>query len=214
MEQIAVLADEKLVGSTELSEWLGVTQRRIQQLAVEGVLPREGRGKYPLKECVQVYCALKDEMLLKRGTSSELSEEKLLTARLERRKRELEFAAVEGGLISVEHHESVMAEAFSIVRQNMRNLPGALAPRLAGLDDPRDVQRILVPAIDSALRTVVAAGQALADDTLPDDIPGRKALEKAGVTSLSELLAMDDPTTLPGIGPKIGEGILEWVGAM
>ena len=202
---------ERFVGSQELAEWLGVTTRRIQQLAVEGVLPREGRGRYPLKICVKTYCDWKDQLLLKRGTSSELSEEKLLTARLERRTRELVFAEAEGSLITVAHHERVMGEAFSMVRQNIRNLPGALAPRLAGLDDPRDVERILVPAIDDALRSIVAAGLAMADDTLPDDLPGKKALARAGVKTITGLLALGDLNDVPGIGAKTGEGILEWM---
>jgi hypothetical protein len=196
-----------------LAEWIGVTSRRIGQLVHEGVLPRESRGKYPLKSCIQAYCRWKDALLLKRGAGSEINEERLLTARLERRRLELKFAQLEGGLVTVEHHEKVMGEAFALVRTNMRNLPGALAPRIAGLDDPRDVERILVGAVDSALRSVVAAGKAFADDELPLSIPGRRALIRAGITTTSELMAASDLASVKGVGPKTRKAILAWVGA-
>jgi len=39
----------------EISEYIGISPRRIQQLAREGMIPREGRGEYDLKAVVQGY---------------------------------------------------------------------------------------------------------------------------------------------------------------
>jgi hypothetical protein len=44
-----------MVSAAVLAETLGVTPRRLQQLAAENILPRATRGLYPLGLCVQRY---------------------------------------------------------------------------------------------------------------------------------------------------------------
>lgn len=200
--------DDVLVGAPELGQWLGLTPRRIQQLVHESVLDREARGKYNLKNCVQAYTKYQDSQIMRTGASGELGEERLLAARLERKRKELEFAELQGRLITVDHHEEILQKAFSLVRANIRNLPGSLAPRLAGLDDPRDVQRILVPALDDALRAIVDEADRLGHEELPEDLPGRAALLEGGVTTISGVMSHPDLTQLKGIGRKTVERIL------
>ncbi len=43
------------VSVSELSKWLDISPRRIQQLVERGVIPRKGRGFYPLAESVAAY---------------------------------------------------------------------------------------------------------------------------------------------------------------
>lgn len=194
-----------LVSAPELGEWLNLTPRRIQQLVHEGVLERAARGRYPLKSCVQAYTRYQDGQIMRTGSSGELSDEKLRMARLERRRKELEFERLQGELITVEHHERVMADVLAMVRRNVRNLPGTLSQRLAGLDEPRDVNRILGPALDNALRSIVAEGERLGQEALPDEVPGRAALIEGGVTTISELMSHPDLTLIDGIGPKTAQ---------
>jgi phage terminase Nu1 subunit (DNA packaging protein) len=200
------------VGLKELATWMGRTTRRVLQLVEEGVIPKAGRGRYPLKACMMAYCKHLTDLSEGRGRTSELSQEKLLVARLERRKKELEFAAAEGSVILVKDHEKAMSEAFLLVRSNIRNLPGSVAPRLVGLDDARDIQSVLVPAVDDALRAIITeAERRMEDDTLPDDLPGRKPLIAHGVDSLPKLLDVPDLEQVPGIGPKTALRIDQWI---
>ena len=200
------------VGRKELASWLKLTTMRITQLVEEGVIPRAGRGKYPLKLCLQGYIDHLRAMAEGRGRTTELADEKLLTARLERRRRELEFAEAEGSLITVQAHESAITEALDLVRSNLRNLPGSVGPRLVGLDDARDVVAILAPAVDDAMRSIVAEAERRSqDDTLPEDLPGRRALLHQGITTLTDLLMVPDLQEVPRIGPKTAEKIHAWV---
>lgn len=200
-----------LVTAPELGEWLDLTPRRIQQLVHEGVLKRAARGHYPLKENVQAYTRYQDSQIMRTGASGELGVEKLQMARLERRKKELEFEHLQGRLLTVEHHEKVMGEVLAVVRRNIRNLPGSLSPRIAGLDDPRDVRRILAPALDGALRAIVAEGERIGQAALPDDVPGRAALIEGGVTTISELMSHPDLTLITGIGAKTAEKLRRFI---
>lgn len=199
------------VGAQELADLFGVHVRRIYQLVHEHVIPKGARGQYDLLECVRGYITLLQRVAEGKGRTVELGEEKLLSARLARRKLELEFAALEGSVVTVEHHKSVMGTAFLLVRTNMRNLAGTLPPRLAGLDEPRDVQRILIEAIDLALRSVIDASKELLSDELPPGFPGERALRKHGVERLSELMRVGDLEEVPGIGPATKERILDWL---
>lgn len=200
------------VGLNELTSWMGLTSRRVLQMVEEGIIIKEGRGRYPLKICVTNYIEHLKRLAEGVGRKSELGEEKLLTARIERRRRELEFAEQEGSLITVESHRAALAEAFDLVRSNIRNLPGSIAPRLVGIDDARDVQQILAPAVDDALRSIVKkAKNRAADDALPPDLPGRAKLINAGINTLSELVEVPALTKVPRIGPKTAARIRAWM---
>ena len=200
------------VGRKELAGWLRVTPIRITQLVEEGVIPKAGRGKYPLKQCVTGYLDYLRDRIEGRGRTSELSEEKLLTARLERKRRELEFATTEGSLITVESHEATVTEALDLVRSNLRNLPGSIGPRLVGLDDPRDIVAILAPAVDDAMRNIVAEAERRSeDDSLPPDLPGRRRFQRYGVTTLTDLLMLPDLSIVPGVGAKTAAKVQGWI---
>lgn len=201
-----------VVGLNELATWVGLTARRIVQLVEEGVMVKHGRGQYPLKQNILAYISHLQGLAQRTVGKSELSEEKLLTARIERRRRELEYAQQEGSLITVESHKEAMAEALDLVRSNIRNLPGAIAPRLVGVDDARDVQAILAPAVDDALRSIVTkANDRVADNTLPREIPGYRQLRTAGIETLDALLDIEDLTSIPGIGPARSERMRRWM---
>lgn len=204
--------DVVYVGLKELTEYLDRTPRRLIQLVDEGVLPKEGRGKYPLKDCIKAFVQHLSSLADGRSNKSELSEEKLLTARVERRRRELQLAQVEGSLITVDAHEQTLAEALDLVRTNLRNLPGSVAPRLVGYDDPRDVLNILSPAVDDAMRSIVSeAERRILDDDLPEGVPGRRYLLEYGIEDLPALVALPDLEMVPGIGRARATQIKDWI---
>lgn len=201
------------VGLKDLAEWLKLTQRRVIQLVDEDVIPKAGRGKYPLRACVTNYIVYLRKQAEGTTSKSELTEEKLLTARVKRKRRELEYAEYEGRLIDIESHKAAMAEAFDFVRSNIRNLPGTLAPRLVGMDDARDIQRVLVAEVDEALRAIVtgAKRQIEENEGLPDDVPGRTRLISAGIETLDDLLDVENLTDLHGVGPVTAKKVRLWL---
>lgn len=202
----------RYVGLKELAEYIPRTPRRIIQLVDEGILPRRGRGKYPLQACVKAFCQHLDGIAEGKSNRSEIDDEKLLTARVERRRRELQLAQIEGTLITVDAHESTLAEALDLVRTNLRNLPGAVAPRLVGYDDARDILQILAPAVDDAMRSIVKQAQdRIIDQDLPEDLPGRRQLLKAGIKDLPTLVGLPDLEEVQGIGPKTAIKIEGWI---
>jgi len=197
-----------------IAKILGLTPRRVQQLANEGVVRRTGRDSYDLVASVQGYIQYWEDRAKGRHVTSELDEEKLLKARLDRRKKELEVQEMEGQLIRVEHFEQVLSESLSSLRRNLRNLPGAVATLLVGLEDPRDVQEVLPSSIDDALRSIVEKAGRVFDDDLPPDVPWRDLLVEGEITSWTDLQARADSLReIDGIGPARERDIIEWMKA-
>jgi hypothetical protein len=48
------MADPKSHPGTAIAKLLNITERRLQQLAKEGVIPKTERGRYPLVESARV----------------------------------------------------------------------------------------------------------------------------------------------------------------
>lgn len=47
--------------------------------------------------------------------------------------------------------------------------------------------------------------------TLPEELPGREAFIKAGIETLDEVKALEDPTEVTGIGDATAEELAEWI---
>lgn len=46
---------EKILSVSELSLYLGISSRRVQQLSKVGIMPKRDRGEYELYECLTAY---------------------------------------------------------------------------------------------------------------------------------------------------------------
>ncbi|MES0176876.1 hypothetical protein [Mesorhizobium sp. M0006] len=73
------------VTASELGDVLDLTDRRIRQLAEEGIFERASRGKYPLASSVQAYVTAQEA-----DESDELRREKIALMRAQRRRIELD----------------------------------------------------------------------------------------------------------------------------
>ncbi len=61
MSDLEDLTPESVVSGSVIAEMMEISSRRIEQLAKLGVIPREARGKYRVKDAVQAYlCYLRE----------------------------------------------------------------------------------------------------------------------------------------------------------
>lgn len=79
------------VTASELGDVLDLTDRRVRQLAEEGIFERASRGKYPLASSVQAYITAQEA-----DESDELRKEKIALMRAQRRRIELDNLVREG----------------------------------------------------------------------------------------------------------------------
>lgn len=130
------------IKSKGLAEILGISQRRINQLAKEGVLVKDSRGFFVLVEAVPAYIAYATT------ENDELRQEKILHERAKRRKAELELKVREGKLHEAEDVEFALTGMLVTFRNRLLSIPSKLAPQLIGVNSIAEIQTV----IDTELR--------------------------------------------------------------
>lgn len=121
------VTSETEVNTTELATVLGVTARRVQQLAQDGTIETHRRGYFILCDAVQRYIAFaakgsgnRDQERAKLDAEVRLKEAKADEA-------ELELAEVRGQMHRAEDVEAMTADLIFAVRGALMALPGRLA---------------------------------------------------------------------------------------
>lgn len=147
------------VTEKELSEYLGLSDRRIRQLFKQGIVIKSQRGKYDLKASVLGYVNSlrdkdknRDEAMEKLKLTSEA--EKLTHERLKKRKTELEVLKIEKKLHAQEDVEYFWNTMVLAAKSRITAIPVKVAPVLVGIEDRKEVQSILKMEIAEALNEI------------------------------------------------------------
>ncbi len=142
-----------LVSSKQISELLGITVSRIEQLVNSGILPREARGKYPPAACVQAYIAYRESLVRESENVSAADYEKhrarLTKARAD--KAEMEAVAYSGEFHHGAETAEVVGEMLARFRSKVLAGPAISAPRVADVMDASVCQEILMEAAHDML---------------------------------------------------------------
>lgn len=148
-----------VVSELELADYLGLTDRRVRQMAQEGLVVKVSKGKYDLKESVQRYIA----SIKSKETPQTQSLEKLKVAKeyevmthekLKKRKTELIVEQMEKKLHSAEDVESVWNTMIFSAKSKLTAIPTKIAPMIVGIEDTKEVQAILKREINDCLNDI------------------------------------------------------------
>ncbi|HRP05864.1 MAG TPA: hypothetical protein PLV87_13210 [Opitutaceae bacterium] len=120
------------VTAIDLAAHLSLSTKRIQQLSQEGVLDRQGRGKYEFSKAVQAYIKYKTELSERQNQSS--SADRLRDRR--EQKEALRIAREERELIHIEEADAGMQEVCGAILDFVSSLPARITR------DVRERQRI------------------------------------------------------------------------
>ena len=151
LEQI----EELTVTLSALSALFNLTDRRIRQLADEGVVVKHSRGKYDLFQSVQNYIRLiksnSSVEKVKSDTDFDLDRERALHEAVKREKSELSLAVMKGELHEAKDVEKVMTDMLTNFRGKILSLPSKLAPILMARDDVFIIQSIIEKEVHMTL---------------------------------------------------------------
>lgn len=155
-----------------IASLLMLSERRVQQLTREGVIPRAERGRYELVPAVQGYV----RYLQERGGSSSDSpidyhEQKARLTKAQADMAEIELARARGDVVGVAQLEKNLGSLFAEVQTNIRNIPGRIASSLAGAKDESAIKRMMLAEIDQVLQSLADARSLIepSDDIEGDD---------------------------------------------
>lgn len=123
---------EPTYGASFFASLFKISERRVQQLAKEGVIPKIGQNQYPLLGTVKAYVSfLKDSGS---GTSSDdYKDGRARKMQAEAQAKEIANDVRAGSLYEKIDSDQKLAEAFKIFQQSVLTLPD-VAERDAGLN--------------------------------------------------------------------------------
>ncbi len=135
-----------------IARFLNLTERRVQQLARDGIIPKAEKGKYDLVRCVQQYVRYLQERAYGSGdTAQDSYHERARLIKAQADKTELEVAEMRGQLMPIEIIENDWMQHVSSCRMRLLAIPSKSAFQIASLKEPAQIERFLKAAIYEAL---------------------------------------------------------------
>lgn len=124
---------DSAVRAGELADWLGVVERTIAEYARRGIIPRTGRGLYPLRESIRAVCTHFREQASQRGTTAGLSAERERKVREEADRLALANARSRGEMVSVSAVADEWLDILRLVCSRMLAAPSRIQQQLGHL---------------------------------------------------------------------------------
>lgn len=136
-------------GTSDLAKLLMITQRRVNQLADEGVIIRQIEGNFILPEAINEYYAYKYQSnetidYLAEKAKHEKAKRELTELELGKRRRELHEAS---------DVEAVLSEMLTNFRAQIHGIPSKMAPMLFG-KSKADIEELLNQEIEVRLSEI------------------------------------------------------------
>jgi Phage DNA packaging protein, Nu1 subunit of terminase len=131
--------DSLTVSVGTMANMFSLSERRIRQMAEEGIIVRAAKGRYKLVESFKNYTlSLK---LAAEGANTDdpdgeinIDEEKALHERVKRHISEMKLQVMKGDLHKAEDVERVMMDMLAAFKTRLMNIPSKVAPVLENRD--------------------------------------------------------------------------------
>ena len=179
-----------------------MTERRIQQLARDGVIPKpERNGRYDLIGCVQGYVKYLQERAVGR-TDIEPQDTYIERARLlkaQADKTELEVMAMNGELIAADEVESLWSGLVASFRARLLALPVRCAHKVMSLKTYQEIESVLRAHVFEALSELSRYDPAASEPAIGD---GEQLTESVDPEFSDGDSAEPEETLQPDIAPE------------
>lgn len=148
-----------------LSEILGISTRRIQQLVEDGILPApDKQGAYDIPACVQSFYYNE----LTGGEDEELDGryERARKAKAEADRIEFDLKIKQGLYLQADLVQSEIEKSIGNCRAKLLALPRKFTPQISVAQNPNEIEDILTNGITEALNELI---EPVFDDTITRD---------------------------------------------
>jgi hypothetical protein len=145
------------VSAGVLGRIIGVSDRRIRQLADEGILTKVSSGRYNLQESLHSYIlnlrVANDAAKIQTELEDKLDYglEKAMHERVKRHMSELQYALMKGNVHKSEDVEAVMTNMLTNFKTKIMNLPSKLTPLLVDRQDKKYILELLTNELHETL---------------------------------------------------------------
>lgn len=140
-----------------IAKLLNLTDRRVQQLASDGVFVRQANGEFRLAETVNAYCRFLQGR--ESAASTDINEEKRRLTRAQADIVEMNAARRRGELIEIDAAVELVEEALGRVRPKLLGIGATASPRVHLCASAQgatvgDIQSIIDDAVTEALHEI------------------------------------------------------------
>lgn len=122
---------------------LNITERRVQQLAKEGIIPKAQKGSYDLVQSVNGYIKYLQNQLNNNSEFKDLKFEKTRLIKFQADKSQIELKLIQGNAILITDIETEISNMILTVRTKLLTIPNKLAPLLINETDLAIVENII-----------------------------------------------------------------------
>ena len=146
-------APDRNIGAKQLAYLFKISERRVQQLAAEGIIQKEARGRYNLTESIRGYVGFLQEIAAgsQGEKESDYGDARTQKMRADADKAIMEAATLAGGLIPVDIVAYSWNHMVGAFRAKLLNLPKKTAPIVQHETSFRKCQTALQSAIHECL---------------------------------------------------------------
>lgn len=150
-----------------IARLLDLSERRVQQLSREGVIPKAERGQYDLIGSVRGYVRyLRDQATKAQAGAPDYAAERARFIRARADLAEMEAEEKRGALIAAEEIEAAWIAVLALLRTRMLALPDRLAPQVfeqSTVGDTRNLIRMTIREVLDDLAQPDVQLEAIAD---------------------------------------------------
>lgn len=159
MSEELKITDETEVSTTELASILGVTARRVQQMAQDGTIVPVTRGRFGLADSVQRYITFvtkptidKDDAKVEKA--KRMSEMQIKAAKATVAK--LEAEELKGKMHRSEDVAAMTEDLIYTIRGALNALPGRVAVDVAGTQSAAEAAEVIRKEVHKVMRELAA----------------------------------------------------------
>lgn len=136
----------------KMASLLMLSDRRIQQLAKEGVLPKSARGKYELAPTVQAYISyLRDRAAEPSDGDEDYGKNRARLTRLRADMADLELKLMQEKYLPIADIESSVVRDYSSLRAKLQQIGTKVADRGISMSNPGELQDLVDTYIRESL---------------------------------------------------------------
>lgn len=179
---------------TVIARLLDLSERRVQQLVREGVIPKPERGRYELVGAVRGYVRYLRDLVLKSETGvADYGTERARLVKARADLAEMEAARMRGALLAAPEVAAAWTAIVALMRTRLLALPDTLAPRIHETTTIAEARGVLKTAVHEVLAEIAATEVEIAargDGDAGAGDGGQGGLEGGGPAAGSDGLAM------------------------
>ena len=163
-EAIDVITEETEVSTTELACVLGITGRRIRQMAEDGQLQKVSKGRFLLADSVQRYVKFlsdgpMDEEDKKLEKTRRVAETTMKASKATIAK--LEAEELKGTMHRAEDVAALTEDLVYTIRGALNALPGRLAVDVAAVSTPAEASEVIRKEVSKVMRELAGSGMTM-----------------------------------------------------